>query len=160
MLCRQYLASCNNQWLLIPFTPRRASNYDPGSSTKGLQTNANKGSTPLSLDHAIYLWSFYCCDTNVFHKTTSCCLAKDKATLEVIGLIVVKSVVKVSFTFPQPMWWETTGLGLLLHKLWCSGTLVSEQGQREKCGGGTCREIIGEEVIVGTKEQRGKKVMG
>lgn len=103
MLCRQYLASCNNQWLLIPFAPRRVGNYDPGSSTKGLQTNANKGSIPLSLDHAIYLWSFYCRGTNIFHKRTSCCLAKEEATLKVSGLIMVKSAVKVSFTVsPHP----------------------------------------------------------
>lgn len=104
MLCRQYLASCNNQWLLIPFAPRRASNYDPGSSTKGLQTNANKSSILLSLDHSIYVWSFYCCDTNIFHKTnTSGYLANEEATLKVIRLIVVKTVVKVSLTLsPYP----------------------------------------------------------
>lgn len=28
------LASCNNRWLPIPFAPRRASNYDPGSSPR------------------------------------------------------------------------------------------------------------------------------
>lgn len=134
----QYLASCNNQWLLTPFVPRRASSYAPGSCTKGLQTNANKSSIPLSLDHSIYLWSFYCPD-NIFHKTnTSCYLAKEEATLKVIKLIVVKSVVRVSLTlFPQAIQWETTGLGHPLHNLGCSETQSSEHGGREKCRGRT-----------------------
>lgn len=104
LLCRQYLASCNNQWLLIPFAPTRASNYGPGSSTKGLQTNANKSSILLSLDHSINLWGFYYCDTNIFHKTnTSCYLEKEEATVKVIKLIVFMSVVKVSLTLsPSP----------------------------------------------------------
>lgn len=86
------------------FCSQKSKQLWPRKLTKGLQTNANKSSIPLSFFHFIYLWSFYCSDSNIFHNVnTSCYLAKEGSNIKVIKLIVVQSVVRVSQAFsPNP----------------------------------------------------------